>query len=197
MPMNFDHSQQLDLTQVWGPMHNGGELDPLSSATLHQDVEWSSIDVLRAHGIDARRDVHIGGLTMASVIGFSGSGLAGALGLATSDEVLAGMYRLGRSNAGDERQHSDWLRELSNQVLGRFKGRMLARGLTLHIALPQSVRGMHLVPNEHRHNRITWTVLAMAPGPLLVWLDLERIEGQELQVGPPIQACPSGDLILF
>ena len=135
---------------------------------------------------------------MASVIGFSGSGLAGALGLRIPPTRSWPECTdwVGRT-LGTQRQHSDWLRELSNQVLGRFKGRMLARGLTLHIALPQSVRGMHLVPDEHRHNRITWTVLAMAPGPLLVWLDLERIEGQELQVGPPKPACPSGDLILF
>jgi len=195
--MNPNSSPLLDLTQIWGPLTSEGSIEPLSSLELQEDIEESSLEVLWANGVQARRDSRIGGLTTASVIGFSGHGLTGALGVATSDEVLAGLYRQCLSMAGEARQHGDWLREVSNQVLGRFKGRMLGRGYAIYLALPQSVRGMCLVPNEHRHNHIAWTVLATEHGPLLTWLDLERVDGQVLEAGPPVQARASGEMVLF
>lgn len=197
MSMNSSGGHVLDLDQVWGPMSAGGDAAALGSAALQEDLEVSTSEVLTAHGIDATAERTIGGLTIASVIGFSGAGLAGALGLATTDEVLAALYQQSLSNPGDQERYSDWLRELSNQVLGRLKGRLLARGYAIHLALPQSMRGMCLVPNDTRRSSIAWTVMSAEQGPMLAWLDLEQVEGLAREAGPPVQVQPSGEVIIF
>ncbi|NOY26406.1 MAG: chemotaxis protein CheX [Oligoflexia bacterium] len=187
----------IDLDVVWGPMRLDKPSASLSSEALQADLDGCTAEVLASHGIRVARDRRVGDLGIASVIGFTGEGLAGALGLATTDPTLATLYARSMGSPGDLAAHSDWLRELSNQVLGRLKGRLLTKGYAIHLAIPQSVRGMSLVPNESRRSHIAWTVLTSPAGVVLAWLDLETSDAMAAEAGPSVAPSESGDVIIF
>lgn len=196
-PMEAPHGASLDLEQVWGRELPADPSQAVTYAGIREILGASASEVLTAHGIALQPGRSVGELTIASMIGFSGEGVVGALGLATSEDALARLYQRCWAREGDDGAYSDWLRELSNQILGRVKGLLLARGLTVHLALPQSIRGMKLVPNGRRGPMVSWTVMCGEDGALLVWLDLDRTDGLALGRDAPVEARPAGDVLIF
>lgn len=114
-----------------------------SRTTLHTIVQGSTVDLFHSCDIAvAPVDRHL--LQRESVpfhdlsatISFVGRGFTGALTLGVPPEV----FNLGRqhepSRPTDVR---DWVRELTNQLCGRIKGRLLQFQITLQVGLPLSL----------------------------------------------------------
>lgn len=77
---------------------------------------------------------------MAGVIGFCSEQVNGTVVISTSEDVV-----LGTVPAGIERPHtSDWLGELSNQLLGRLKNQLSEFGIVLHVSTPVVLVGPKL-----------------------------------------------------
>ncbi len=188
---------RVDLNLVWGARSEFGDEDGELLLSLSGDLQDSLTEVLLAHGIEPREGSVVADLTIITVIGFVGPGLVGSLGLATSEQTLERLHRRDRGRDSDDCDRGDWLRELANQVLGRLKAHLLFRGLRIRLALPQSIRGMRLSPDQAQARRLSWSASCGDDGPLLAWLELERSEGLRACPGPPIRALSAGQVAFF
>lgn len=188
---------RVDLNLVWGALASTDAVEEDHLTALSRDLQGSLSEVLLAHGIQPLSGSVVGDLTIISVIGFVGPGLVGSLGLATSEHTLERLHCRDRGRASDDCSRGDWLRELANQVLGRLKGRLLYRGLRIRLALPQSIRGMRLSPDEAYARRVSWSASCGDDGPLLAWLELDRADGLRCPAGPSIHALAAGQVAFF
>lgn len=142
-------------------------------------VQLSVADVPRSESVE-----------LAGIIGFTNPNLRGAMILGSSTGVLE------RTQQGDA-QRRDWVAELANQLLGRVKNRLVARGVDVEMTTPLSIRGRHLTVGGPEDGM---TVLDFSGdlGPVRVWIDLEQtgeIEIRSAEDGEAVAA--EGDMMLF
>jgi hypothetical protein len=145
-----------------------------------------------SYGYPLRSCAPAGGtaLTYFAVIEFRASGLQGSLVLGSSEAPLA------RSNPAKAVPIDDWIAELSNQLLGRVKNRLLLYALELQVATPVSLRDRHLSA-ARTHGRPSVS-LAGQGGLVRVWVDLQLARGFRMACEPaPSRAGPEESQILF
>lgn len=111
-------------------------------------------------------------LLYCGVVGFSGEEMRGTLLLGTSREPL------GRTSPANDSSLREWIAELSNQLLGRIKNKLLTRGVNLHLSTPIVLRGEHIAPV----GRAELVPLAFTcdGGLVCVWLDYELKPGIDI-----------------
>ena len=113
-------------------------------------------------------------LLYCGVVGYSGEQMRGTLLLATSREPL------GRTSPTTDASLREWIAELSNQLLGRIKNKLLARGVTLHLSTPIVLRGQHLAPLS-RTELVPFAFICDG-GQVCVWFDAELSAGIDLSI---------------
>jgi hypothetical protein len=131
-------------------------------------------------------------LAVCGVMGFGGKSMRGALVLATTREPLE---RTNPDCCGSQR---DWVCELANQLMGRVKNRLLARGVEILLATPAGLSGENLSPAPGKLRAPQ--VFAAANGFVCVWIDCELMDGFELRTSSLPQAesaIPEGKAVLF
>jgi CheY-specific phosphatase CheX len=102
-------------------------------------------------------------LVFCAAIGFTGKHLRGSLLLAASPEPL--------ELAGDDsRRLRDWLAELTNQMIGRVKSRLIACGTSIYYSTPIVLRGEHLAPLADQPVPL---LFAVNRGVVSIWFDVE------------------------
>jgi CheY-specific phosphatase CheX len=111
-------------------------------------------------------------LLFCGVVGFSGDQMRGTLLLATSKEPL------GRTSPTTDASLREWIAELSNQLLGRIKNKLLVRGVTLHLSTPIVLRGQHLAPLSRAE--LVPFAFTCDGGFVCVWFDVELKPGLDL-----------------
>lgn len=79
-------------------------------------------------------------VALCGIIGFTGDDLKGSVMLACSSEPLE------LARAGGDVSMRDWLAELTNQLIGRVKNRLLAFGTVIHCSIPVVVGGQRIAP---------------------------------------------------
>jgi hypothetical protein len=116
----------------------------------------------------------------------------GRLTLSLPSEVLALM----KTDPGTPLRQADWARELSNQLLGRIKNRMLQFSVKLHAGLPQSLEPTLL--QEQMQTSTTMRAYAgrTLRGDVLVTLEGIPPESELVYVGPGTLAR-EGDTLFF
>jgi hypothetical protein len=77
------------------------------------------------------------GVLKLAVIGFAGESMRGMLAVSADEGLVSRTCPPGGS-------HDDWLCELSNLLLGRFKSELLRLGITVHLSTPMLVEGTEL-----------------------------------------------------
>jgi hypothetical protein len=97
--------------------------------------------------------------------------MRGAILLASTREPL------GRTSPVNDTSLREWVAELSNQLIGRVKNKLVARGVVLHVSTPVVLRGQHLTPLTRTDKPI---VFACDKGCVCVWMDVELIAGVDL-----------------
>jgi CheY-specific phosphatase CheX len=119
------------------------------------------------------------------VIGFVGSGVRGTCLLGAEQQLVDASCRVGN-------RPRDWIAELSNQLLGRLKMKLLACGVSVKVTTPLALSGVQLTPLP----RLGQEPLAFSSerGAALVWLELETEEGFALDPEKPLSIEP-GDLV--
>jgi len=98
-------------------------------------------------------------------IGFSGKQARGTLLCAASKEPLRKLC--GNKNASER----DWISEITNQLLGRIKSRLLRKGVEIVISPPIVLRGEHIAPLPR--TQLLPLSFVMDGGAVFVWLDVE------------------------
>ncbi len=123
------------------------------------------------------------------VIGFTGDDIRGTLLIAMDNDTLAATLQqeAGTQMDEDNAVFRDWIGELSNQLLGRVKNRLLRRGSTITLSIPLVLRGEHLSPlPRKRCQRICFDA---DPGQVQIWVDTEFVQGYVL----PTEDLPGSD----
>lgn len=131
-------------------------------------------------------------LALCGVMGFGGKQMRGALVLATTKEPLE------LTNPGHVDSQRDWVCELSNQLMGRVKNRLLAMGAEIHLATPAGLSGENLCPSPRALRAPQ--VFAAANGFVCVWIDCEFAKDFDLPpvtAENPAAAIAEGETLLF
>jgi hypothetical protein len=147
-------------------------------------------ELLQAYGVTASRVegwVQTDELLYSGVMGFFSRTLSGTCLLAAPEATVL-------AAAPPEARPRDWVGELANQLVGRLKAKLLARGVTIAMSTPIVVSGLRVTPLP-RGNRVP-AVFETATGRVLIWLEVEATEdfhwGEERQL-----LGNEGDLLVF
>lgn len=121
---------------------------------------------------------------------FGAIGFAGEMLRATC--LLGAHRRLLQASGRADNQPRDWIAELSNQLMGRLKMRLLGCGVTVKLTTPLALSGIKLRPLP----RMVQSPLSYqsALGPVVVWLEVESETGFVLGEERPLSVTP-GDLV--
>ena len=130
-------------------------------------------------------DAHAQEPVFFGVIGFVGPGVRGTCLLGAEQQLVTASCRVGN-------RPRDWIAELSNQLLGRLKMKLLTCGVSVKVTTPLALSGVQLTPLP----RLGQEPLAFTSdrGAALVWLELETDEGFALDPERPLSIEP-GDLV--
>ncbi len=164
-------------------------VDGREKAVFDSIVTNATVELFASTGMAIVPSTTTPSLDRVAVIGFGGGGLRGALGLGLSNALLE---KLGQP------QPDDWLSEMSNQLLGRIKNRLMRHGATIGITLPMVLRGLRV--ELVGASKELWAYPFEGPGgALCVWLDV--LADAKFVLGPAsdegLDIPSEGELILF
>jgi len=120
-------------------------------------------------------------LCYCAVIGFSGKAFRGSLVVGFSGAARAHL----QENSGNADR--DALGELSNQLLGRLKNRLLRHEVELYLGIPVVLRGEHFSPVPRRE--LTALRFRLGKGDITIWIEIECFDGFTLR-SEPIECEP-------
>jgi Chemotaxis phosphatase CheX len=158
---------------------------------VEQLAEEACIGLFDAYGLKLTR-VTPGSqaeeVSLTGVIGFTGPGIWGMCLLACDKEPL----RASNPSGGSLR---DWMAELSNQLAGRLKHKLIARGATIYITTPIVLRGARIEPMPRRH--MTPRAFLGGGGSLSLWVEIETAPDFKLDKNAIDDSVNEGDALLF
>lgn len=128
-------------------------------------------------------------IELAGIIGFTRDHMRGAMIVGTTSSVLEKSQAATRNSS-----RRDWSAELANQLLGRVKNRMVARGVDLQMTTPLAVRGQALTIDEE--GQMEAFDFEGPDGNVRVWLDLE-LSGEVEVRATEEKIASEGDMMLF
>jgi hypothetical protein len=147
-------------------------------------------ELLQAYGVAASRVdgwAHNDELVYSGVMGFFGNTLSGTCLLAApAATVLAA--------APPDARPRDWVGELANQLVGRLKSKLLARGVTIAMTTPIVVSGIRVSPLPR--GNMEPAVFETSTGRVLIWLEVEATDQFQLGDERPMLGS-EGDLLVF
>jgi len=167
----------------------GALVDEVSQALLDQyGLTWEH-DGVPAEGASAQ---------CAAVLGFSGDELRGVVGIVSDYAVLEESRRTLLGSVGTRGDVHDWAGELSNQLLGRLKNRLMKLGHTIHLATPMVLRGLQLEVRGAERPPIVHGFRTQH-GKVWVWLDADLADGLVLDevAAPDEGGMDEGDFMMF
>lgn len=130
-----------------------------------------------------------GSVVLCGVMGFTGS-------LARGSCLLAGTeipFNTSKPSRGVMR---DWVGELTNQLVGRLKIKLLERGVEIALSTPVVLQGEHIAPLPRR--TLIPLVFEANPGRVFVWVELETVPNFELSQKPTEAiTTEEGDALFF
>jgi CheY-specific phosphatase CheX len=141
---------------------------------LHSVLVEAAAELLEGLGMSAEPG-HADEDDLAAVIGFTSEHLCGNLLLRAQESfVERTRSQLMGGRASTHAERCDWVAELSNQLLGRIKNKLISRGVSIAMTTPSVIEGRSISisrpPSTEKHLRFH---LKTGTGPLWAWLDLE------------------------
>jgi hypothetical protein len=159
--------------------------------TMQAMAAAACVELLQAYGVTATAAadgwVHTDELLYSGVMGFVGSDVRGTCLLAAPAAVVL-------ATAPPNARPRDWVGELANQLVGRFKAKLMARGATIALTTPIVLSGMRLSPLPR--GDVQPGVLETTTGRVLVWLEAEVDTAFRFGSERPLRAA-EGDLLIF
>ena len=125
---------------------------------------------------------------LSGVIGFVGPRVRGSCLLASTEApVVASCPPGGRLR--------DWVGELTNQLMGRLKSKLVARNLSVELSTPIVLSGVRIQPLPKA--TLEPTILSAPMGAVLVWLEIETAPGFVLSAEQDGLSGSEGDVLIF
>ena len=121
-------------------------------------------------------------------MGFVGRNVRGTCLLAASEKTLT-------DSCPTQGKLRDWIGELTNQLVGRLKTKLLGCGVEVFVTTPIVLSGVRIRPLPR--GRLEPTVYTSPDGEVLVWVEVEADEGFALGSLHPGRASSEGEVILF
>lgn len=181
--------------EPWGTVMS--ELNEL----LGQTLESAAHGLFEHLGVDA----FIGEATenlkhdIACSVGFASPTLRGSLTL-TADQAFVTACRPPevRGAEATAADISDWMGELGNQLLGRFKNRLISYGVVVELGTPAVLYGFQIQRHSGRMPIACQRLVRSQHGTLSVHIDAHASPDFQMQeVQSEDQAMPEGELALF
>lgn len=169
----------------WNQVHD------LTVATV---VEfWHALgELVSFSGMVAQRDVQWPGTV--AVIGFGGVEIRGTLVLGAPLELLRRTHPVESSDAVEL---IDWLAEISNQMLGRMKARLLRHDVVIEIGTPLTISASDLRLRSF-HGPPSLMLFDSSDGPLQIAFEAHSEPTVELAPRrTSAVTAPPGELIVF
>ena len=165
----------------------------LETQTLVESLaEEACLSLFDAYGVSLERiestDALSPAQSLTGVIGFTGVGITGMCLVAASEEPLLASIPV----VGSLR---DWVAELSNQLAGRLKHKLLAKGLEVYVTTPVVLRALRIEPMPRR--KLQPRSFRARGGTVALWVEVEI--GPQFRLSPSEIELPAseGDTLLF
>jgi len=161
---------------------------------LHDIIEDCATSLFSGYGLEVQAEAAAEptGMGMAGIIGFTHAKIRGTLIIAAPEEVLSSTR-----GAGEEARGRDWVAELANQLLGRIKNKLVARGVELDMTTPLAIRGQHL-SMAFEDEQLIAVLLKTGNHPIRVWFDFDAAADLTLEAnGAATDVASEGDMLLF
>jgi CheY-specific phosphatase CheX len=127
-------------------------------------------------------------ILLCGVIGFTGPKIRGTCILASTEEPISDSIPV----TGSLR---DWIAELSNQLVGRIKNKLLGYGAEVYVTSPAVVRGEHLAaPSMCSIEPLSFK---SQQGSVYLWVDVETDTDFALLDPPEPAGATEGEALLF
>jgi len=155
-------------------------------------AEEACTSLFQAYGVPLETVPAIGAAApaLSAVIGFSGPGIRGTCILAASESPINMSNPIGGSPR-------EWIAELSNQLVGRIKNKLLAHGAEVYVTTPVVLRGELLAPLDAK-NKLPPRAFASEGGNVFVWIELDTDATLALSLTPrAAAAAEEGDAMMF
>jgi len=152
-------------------------------AVVDATVEDCARELFETYGLDVGRvDGPMGPLQgegYLAVLGFSGDEFRGTLAISAAFETIRSTNIISASPT--ESMDRDWIGELSNQMLGRIKNKLLKFGATIQLSTPMVFTGRN-IRSRCAGAKDCRTVSFDSPrGSIVVWMEGEFQPGFELE----------------
>ncbi len=170
--------------------------DPEGTRVLDGIIQASAVELFRAHRVAVAPGTAyspsraIAWPDTAAAIKFNSTELNGILTLGMPAEVL---QQLGAANQGLRTR--DLIRELTNQLMGRIKNRLLQCKVTLVTGLPSTSHG-DVVESQRKAGRLRIYPFRLLRGEFFVALDCS-VSGARLSYSGDASGATEGDIIIF
>jgi CheY-specific phosphatase CheX len=162
-------------------------------------VQSSTVELFQSRGIavaplpSEMSPSQVSYFTLAGVVALSSTKASGSISLSWADAV----YSLFTPPvAGSSLGARDLLRELTNQLAGRVKNRLLNFTLMLSIGVPTVLSGQALERQRQKRETETVYLFRTLRGQIVVTLDLS-IDGDALSYSGTNRVAKEGDFIAF
>lgn len=154
-------------------------------------AEEACLSLFDAYGVQLSRVEHASAPEadhcLTGIIGFTGQGITGMCLVAASEEPLAASNPAG----GTLR---DWVAELSNQLAGRLKHKLLTQGVEVYITTPIVLRATRIEPLPRR--KLQPRAFTALGGRVALWVEVET--SPEFTVSEAAeQPVAEGETLLF
>jgi hypothetical protein len=157
----------------------------------------AAVELFRAYGVTIAPLANPGDhkpmvdLAALGIVRFTAPALTGMASLGASTDTLR------RSN-GRGTSDRDWVAELANQFVGRFKLKLLRAGFELWSIAPVTVSGRLLATAVSQPQFAPMTFRDSRGGSVCVWIEIEVIGALKITTPPAGGEIPGeGEVILF
>jgi hypothetical protein len=133
-------------------------------------------------------------------IGFMGPSFRGTLTMFAPTSFMKATYPLGTDDGREDLQLFDWSSELANQLLGRLKNKLVARGVEIEMSLPKTVRVTQVFMASSGPKSVCGLTFTNGTDDMGVFFDGATSGDGSLFQGSyhPSRVClPEGDLMIF
>jgi len=126
--------------------------------------------------------------SLTGIIGFTGRGITGMCLVDASEAPLMASNPTGGALR-------DWVAELSNQLAGRLKHKLLALGVEVYITTPIVLRATRIEPLPR--TTLMPRVFSAPNGSVNLWVEVETTPDFEMVPGAAGESAAEGETLLF
>lgn len=140
----------------------------------------------------------IEGYQFAAVLGFSGEAVKGSLIVSCEKTLLQTSHpNLAMGMPVEDPDLSDWIGEIANQILGRFKNKCSAAGVVFSMSTPTALMGSQLSVNNFKDGHLFHIRSTLPHGKILLLLSITCFGTFKLLDSLPASTAAEGGSILF